>query len=180
MNRLMKLSEIKIKPSFSETTPREEKMEECRNNYVTHGEQDRYVVVDHTNTLIDGYIMYLVLKENNVDEAKVKISNKRKKCWERINTREFPIPKYRTRMTTYVYGVHPNSKCKKEFIWRIPQAWDEFENELVVGDIIYCITKFGCSPVIVTKIKKLDKCPVDFRVRRVAYKKIIRNMGERR
>ena len=54
-------------------------MEECRNNYVTHGEQDRYVVVDHTNTLIDGYIMYLVLKENNVDEAKVKIFNKRKK-----------------------------------------------------------------------------------------------------
>ncbi len=41
MNRKMKLSDIKIKESFAITTPNEEKMRECRNNWNIYHRQDR-------------------------------------------------------------------------------------------------------------------------------------------
>jgi len=75
MSRKMKLSDIKIKESFAITTPKVEKMEECRNNCNTYHRQDRYIVVNNDKELIDGYIQYLVLKENGVEEADIKISN---------------------------------------------------------------------------------------------------------
>lgn len=175
MSRIIKLSEIKISSSFAETTPKEEKMEECRKNYINHGKQDRYIVIDHTNTLIDGYIMYLVLKENNVDEAKIKISDRRKKRWKRINTKDWIIQHYKTEMTTYVYGVHPNSKCEKEFVWRIPKSWTGFRDKIKVGDTILCGTKFGVSPVIVTKVEMLEQCPINMPVKRVVLKAIRKN-----
>ncbi len=88
MSRKMKLSDIKIKDSFAITTPKEEKMEECRNNWSTYHKQDRYIVINNDNELIDGYIMYLVLKENDMEEANVKISNKCKKRWHRKNVKD--------------------------------------------------------------------------------------------
>lgn len=175
MSRTIKLSDIKINPSFAETMPKEEKMEECRKNYINYGRQDRYVVIDHTHTLIDGYIMYLVLKENNVEEAKIKISNRRKKRWERINTKDWTIPHYRTEMTTYVYGVHPNSKSTKERVWRIPNGWSEFREKLQIGDMVICVAKSNVAPVVVTRIEELSNCPVEFCVKRVACKRIIRD-----
>ena len=62
----MKLSEIKISEAFANSIPSEEKMNECRNNWNQWNRQDRYIVVNSDNVLIDGYSKYLVLKENNV------------------------------------------------------------------------------------------------------------------
>lgn len=170
MSRVIKLSEIKISPSFAETVPKEKKMEECRKNYINHGRQDRYIVIDHTNTLIDGYIMYLVLKENNAEEARIKISNRRKKRWERINTKDWLIPHYRSEMTTYVYGVHPNSKSTKERAWRVPSSWHNWADDLLIGDVILVATKRGIAPIVITKIEHSAICPVDIPVRKVVRK----------
>ena len=119
--------------------------------------------------LIDGYIQYLVLKENNVEEAEVKISTRRKKRWYRKNVKDWNIPHYKNEATTYVYGVHPNSENKKEFVWRVPKSWSDagWEEELFAGDKILVDTKFGIKPIIVTKIETLDKCPVNMPVKRV-------------
>ena len=62
-------------------------------------------------------------------------------------------PTYRTKTTTYVYGTHPNSKCTKEFVWRIPESLSDFAENIKVGDTIYCKTKFGVSPVVVNRIE---------------------------
>ncbi len=175
MNRKMKLSNIKIKESFAVTTPNEEKVEECRKNWNTYHKQDRYIVVNNDNELIDGYIQYLVLKENGVEEADVKVSNKRKKRWYRKNVKDWTAPHYRNEETTYVHGVHPNSNCTKEFMWRVPKNWAWFAENVQIGDSILCRTKFGIAPVIVTKIEVLDKCPVDYVVKRVVGKEIRRN-----
>ncbi len=175
MSRKIKLSDIKIKESFAITTPKEEKMKKCRNNWNTYHKQDRYIVVNADKELIDGYIMYLVLKENGEEEARIKISNKPKKRWYRKNTSDWDIPHYRSEATTYVYGVHPYSKHKRELIWRVPKSWTWFAENVQVEDSILCRTKFGISPVIVTKIEVLEKCPVDFVVKRVAGKEIRRN-----
>ncbi len=175
MSRKMKLSDIKIKESFAIATPKEEKMEECRYNWTIYHRQDRWIVVNNDNELIDGYIMYLVLKENGVEEAEIKISNRRKKRWYRKNVKDWTVAPYRNEKTTYIYGVHPNSKCTKEFCWRVPKSWTWFTENVQIGDSILCKTKFGIAPVIVTKIKVLDKCPVDFVVKRVVGKEIRRN-----
>lgn len=168
----MKLSDISIKSSFAESTPREEKMQECRENWLKKHCQDRYIVVDHTNTLIDGYVQYLVLKENNVPEADVIISDKRRMKWHR---KIHDMPLYRTEETTYVYGVHPNNVRNKEFVWRIPKSWGDFEEKLCDGDRIVCSTRFGPKQIIVTRVERTKECPVDFIVRKVARKNIIRN-----
>ncbi len=175
MNRKMKLSDIKIKEAFAITTPKEEKMEKCRNNWNTYHKQDRYLVVNNNNELIDGYIQYLVLKENGMEEAEIEIYNKRKKRWYRKNVKARALPHYRNEETTYIYGVHPNGNCTKEFMWRVPKNWKWFAENVQVGDSIYCKTKFGIAPVIVTKIEVSYKCPVDFVVKRVVGKKIKRN-----
>ena len=174
--RRMKLSEIKISDAFANSIPSEEKLNECRNNWKQWNRQDRYIVINPDSVLIDGYIMYLVLKENGIEEAEVKISTRRKKRWHRKNVEGRNIHHYKNETTTYVYGVHPNSNCTKEFVWRVPKSWSELEWEdgLNIGDKILVDTKFGIKPVVVTKIEISDKCPVDFRVKKVASKEIRR------
>ena len=167
--RRMKLLDIKISDAFANSIPRVEKMNDCRNNWNLWNRQDRFVVVNPDNVLIDGYIQYLVLKENNIEEAEIKISNRRRKRWYRKNVEDLNVHHYRNESTTYVYGVHPNSKSKKEFVWRVPKSWSElgWENGLNIGDEILVTTKFGIKPVVVTKIEISDKCPVNMPVKRV-------------
>ena len=173
--RKMRLDDIKISSAFAETTPNEKKMEECRFNWRWYGKQDRYIVVDHNNVLIDGYVQYLILKEHKEEYADVKISHCRKKRWYRKNTRDWTIPHYRNEPTTYIYGVHPNSNCKKTFMWRVPESWNGWVDNVQIGDTILCQTKHGYSPIIVTKMETLDKCPVELGVNKVAKREIRRN-----
>ena len=49
----MKLSEIKISNAFAATTPREDKVKVCRNYWEENHEQDRDIVVNKNNVLID-------------------------------------------------------------------------------------------------------------------------------
>ena len=169
--RRMKLSDIKINKAFANSIPKENKMAECRDNWRKYHKQDRYVVINRDNFLIDGYIQYLILKENNIEEAVVKISNKPKNHHNRINIKDWNIPYYKNRTTTYIYGIHQNQKEKKQYIWRVPRLWKGWERDLLPGDKILVHTKYGIRPIIITKIQWLDKCPVDFSVKKV-FKKI--------
>ena len=173
--RKMKLSDIKISEEFASSIPSEEKLNECRNNWNQWNYQDRYIVINSDNVLIDGYIQYLVLKENNVEEAEIKISTRRKKRWYRKNVEDWSIPHYKNETTTYVYGVHLNSKNTKTYMWRVPESWTNWVNNVQIGDTVMCATKFGYAPVIVNKIEILDKCPIDIPVKKVCSKQIRRN-----
>lgn len=173
--RKMKLDDIKISSVFAETTPSEDKMEECRFNWRWYHKQDRFVVVDHNNVLIDGYVMYLVLMEHKEEYVDVKISNRRKKRWHRKNTRDWTIPHYRNEPTTYIFGTHPNSNCQREFVWRVPESWTGFADNIEVGDTVLCATKFGYFPVMVSRIEVLDKPPIDIPIKKVCRKEIRRN-----
>lgn len=159
--RRMKLSDIKINKAFANSIPKENKMAECRDNWRKYHKQDRYVVINRDNFLIDGYIQYLILKENNIKNAFVQVSDILRKCRD----------SYKTKMTTYIYGIHPNQKQKKQYIWRVPRLWKGWERDLLPGDKILVHTKYGIRPIIITKIQWLDKCPVDFSVKKV-FKKI--------
>lgn len=176
--RKMKLSEIKISEEFAKISPNKKKINECEGNWNNFHRQDRYIVVDHSNTLIDGYIQYLVLMEYKEEYAEVKISNRRKKRWYRKNTKDWTIPHYRTELTTYIYGMHYNKnkgEFSKEYVWRMPKSWGDWADNVQIGDTVMCATKFGYSPVVVSRIEVFDKCPIDIPVKRVANKQIRRN-----
>lgn len=162
----MRLEDIKIKESFANTTPSEEKMNECRKFWEMCNKQDRYVVVNKKGYLIDGYVQYLVLKENGIEDVEIRVGRFTKKRWNRKPLKSL-YPNYREQITTYIYGVHPNDKRKKERVWRVPNNWIDWGNDLLPGDKILACTKRGITPIIITRIEWLDKCPVDMPVRKI-------------
>nr|DAZ52779.1 MAG TPA: hypothetical protein [Caudoviricetes sp.] len=169
MKATIKLSSIKIPKSYAVTTPSEKKVRTKRKKY--RKGKLRAITINTDGFLINGYISYLILKENNVEDAEVNIVDIKKN--DNSNVPE----SYRNTRTTYIYGKHPNNKSEKIYTWRIPNAesWRKFSKMVLPDDLIFCKTKFGCSPVIVQAIQTVDKCPVEFPVKKVLSKKIIRN-----
>lgn len=168
---IMKLSDIKIKDCFLNSTPKCEKVNDCRIFWNANHKQDRYIVVNHDNELIDGYIQYLILKEYGVEFAEVKISNKRKNSWNRKLECKYKNH-YRNNKTVYIYGVHPNSKSTKERVWRVPNSWTGWEEDLLPGDSIIVKTKRGLKPIVITRIEWLNECPINIPVRKVVRKMV--------
>mgnify|MGYP000164183332 FL=1 len=169
MKATIKLSSIKIPKSYAVTTPSEKKVRTKRKKY--RKGKLRAITINTDGFLINGYINYLILKENNVEDAEVNIVDIKK------NDNSNAPESYRNTRTTYIYGKHPNNKSEKIYTWRIPNAesWRKFSEMVLPDDLIFCKTKFGCSPVIVQAIQTVDKCPVDFPVKKVLSRKIIRN-----
>lgn len=173
----MNINDIVIRESFANTTPRTEKMKVCRDYWKEHHKQDRYIVVDRNNVLIDGYIQYLVLKENNIDDVEIRIGKIKKKRWKRKSMKDnWDTPKYREELTTYIIGTHNNGNSNKGYMWRVPNNWTWISDNLQVGDTVFCRTrKSNAAPITITKIMKLDRCPVDYPVSKMCYKTIIRD-----
>ena len=169
MRTTVKLSSIKIPKSYAATIPSEKKVKTKRKKY--RKGKLRAITINTDGFLINGYINYLILKENNVEDVEVNIVDIKKN--DNSNVPE----SYRNTNTTYIYGKHPNNKSEKIYIWRIPnkENWMKFSETVLPDDLIFCKTKFGCSPVIVQAIQTVDKCPVEFPVKKVLSKKIIRN-----
>ena len=169
--KTIKLSEIKITNAFKETTPNPQKIQGYRDYYEKYGKQAKPILVDYKNILRDGYIQYLILKENGVEEATIIRKKRNRKQIQCLNVN----PCYKKTETTYIFGVHPNSKCQREFVWRVPVEWNDWADNLGIGDIIMCRTKFGVSPVIVNRIETLDKPPIDIEIKRVFSRKVVCN-----
>ena len=69
------ISDIIIPDVFANTKPRQYKIDKIRNYYLEYGCVDKPVTVNGNNVLIDGYIRYLVLKENGAMYAKAEVRN---------------------------------------------------------------------------------------------------------
>ena len=165
----IKLDKIYVTQAFVNTAPSPEKIERCREYYKKNSVQAKPIVISKNGALLDGYIQYLILKENGAKTAVVIQKNRPVK---KENVKE---PTYRNTKTTYIYGIHPNSNCIKEFCWRVPASWGNWADNLQIMDTILCSTKNGFAPVVVNRIEILDKCPIDSPVKKVARKEIRRN-----
>ena len=164
----MRLSDIKISKSFAATTPKEEKMNICRDFWNNNYKQIKDIVINKDNILVDGYVQYLILKENNVENADV-VKLSRKKVLinrEHKRKREYVEPSYKREVTTYIFGMHPKYRTK-EYVWRVPISWKGWENDLLPGDRIWVHTKYGIKPIIITRIEWLDRCPVNMKIKKV-------------
>ena len=72
MTRVMKLSDIRIKGSFKNSIPNDYKLAQCREYWDQHGFYLHDIVVNNKDYLVNGYIQYLLLKENGIQDVVVK------------------------------------------------------------------------------------------------------------
>jgi hypothetical protein len=145
MIKTMNMSDIIITNSFAITTPCRKKMEACREYYNQHNRLDKNIIVNSHNVLIDGYIRYLVLRENNIKETSVEV-------------------KYKQAPITYVFGKHPG--IDKEYVWRMKVSSTP-DDIPVVGQQVLVQTKHGLSTVEVTRVEILSKPPHKGKIKKV-------------
>lgn len=155
MNSIMKmnLSDIIIPSYYSKPNPN--KLRNCRKFYQRYGVIDRDIVVNQFNVMVDGYVGYLVLKENDVEKCEVISIEDNNKPYM-LNYREMP--------TTYIYARHISGG--KEYCWRMTNK-TKAPSKLSIGSRIIVNTKNGNKVVTVTRIETLNKPPVNRNVKKV-------------
>ena len=132
---------------FKATPPSEHKLKKCREEY-SKGVLDRDLVINKNNVLVDGYVLYCVLKENGyVGDIKVEIN-----------------PFYDI-STTYVFGKHPGDD--KERVWYINMSYSKVKDK--VGQIATVQTRKGNQPITVTRIERLKNPPIQGIIRKVVF-----------
>ena len=156
MKHKLKISDIKIPKSYRFSKPRQEKLDACRDYFRCHGIIDRDIVVNKDNIIKDGYIGYLILKENGIEDIDVvHMGNP--------NT-------YKNRPTLYVYAHHKRNN--KIYTWRMTRKTRNADL-LTVGSKVVVGTKHGISVVTVDGFEVLDTPPVSTSVKKVI--KCLRN-----
>lgn len=158
----IRFEDIIIPEAYAKTTPKPEKIQACVEIYKKENQLDRWLVLTPNNTLIDGYIGYLALKQLGYSgEIEVQVeqtlSNKYKK-------RELPSQRtYRNVPTKYVYAHHIGKT--KSYVWRLTP--NKFNENISVNQKIVVNTKGGKRVVVVDDVKILSKCPVETPVKKV-------------
>lgn len=177
MTRVMKLSDIRIKGSFKNSIPNDYKLAQCREYWDQHGFYLHDIVVNNKDYLVNGYIQYLLLKENGIQDVVVKDYDKKVYKRRKLKVRKNSNKKsksYRDMETLYVFGIHLGRT--KERVWRVPNKFQkEWECILCVGDTVLAKTRYGNAPIIVTRIERVSECPVDTPVKKIVKKITIDN-----
>lgn len=144
----MNFKDIIIPNKFAETTPSHNKMIKCEASY-ENGILDRDLVVNGKNILVDGYVLYCVMRDHNYEgEVEVKQADK----FDGIST-------------TYVFGKHPGDD--KERCWYINMSYNKVKN--FIGRTATVQTYQGLQPITITDVKRLSKQPVPGKIRKVEY-----------
>ena len=71
----VKVEDIIISKQFASSHPKPSKLNRIRDHYTIYGGVDKPIIVNNRNLLLDGYIRYLVLKENDAEWAYVEVEN---------------------------------------------------------------------------------------------------------
>lgn len=107
--KIIKLDKIIIADTFLNTAPSEKKVNAVRNYYKQHGEFDKPIVLSKNNILLDGYIRYIVAKENGLQEIEYATVMPKEQEQQTNN---------QNRTITLIKGKFPDND--KEYIWRLP------------------------------------------------------------
>jgi hypothetical protein len=118
-------------------------MDWVRDFYRRTNKLDKPIVLDQNNLLVDGYIRYLVLLENNIEATEVKVL-------------------YYNQDVTYVFGKHPGRD--KEYVWKMSPKATKSEIPSV-GQTILVQTKYGLRTAFVTRIETLSAPPRNEKIR---------------
>ena len=139
----MKLADITIPQRFQASPPSDRKLNVCRQYFKAHGALDRTLVVDSQGVLLDGYVGYLVLRENGIREYGVSCADK-----PRI----------------FIAACHEGNP--KEYYWCVTHRTADVEL-LIPGAHALVQTKNGMQPVRITQVFTAVKSPRRGRIRGV-------------
>lgn len=138
------INDIVISDQYAESKPSPKKYDYKLSRYLKLLHYDP-PILDDNNVLVDGYITYLILKNQGVDKVWVKD----------------PV--------TYVFGKHLNSNSTKEYTWKVRP-----KKEIELGNITEGMTIMAfagknndIAPIQVTKVTKLKVPPVTGRIKEV-------------
>lgn len=123
------ISDIVISDEFTKTTPNISKVERIREYFNVYNTIDKPVTISSGNVLMDGYIRYLIAKENNIQSIPCVISDKNFKSKKPMK---------------YIVGSFDNGS---EYIWKIRNKLD-----VNVGDKVLVANKNGSAVVSVVKV----------------------------
>lgn len=135
----MKLDKIKIPEIYLKTPPKQWKLDACREYFREFGHIDRRVVVDKNGVLRDGYVGYLVLKENGVAGCDVVVNSQKQ---------------IKRHGKYYLFAVHKGNQ--KEYVWRIPERLLKGSG---IGRFALVNTRNGLQWVRVKRVAQLAKRP---------------------
>ena len=132
----MNIDDIKISDQFLDSHPSQEKMERFEKYWLRTNHQDKPIILDKNGYLVDGYIRYLIMKRNGAKTIRTV---------------------YKGQPGALINGVHihANGTTSQEYTWEIRRNknWKSFLENIKVGDLVMCATKYGYSPVKVTRIQ---------------------------
>lgn len=123
------ISDIIIPDEFMDTTPKNSKVQRIREYFNVYNTIDEPVTISSSNILMDGYIRYLIAKENNMQLIPSVIADKNFK---------------HKRPVKYIVGKFDNGS---EYIWKIRNKLD-----VNVGDKVLVANKNGRAVVSVVKV----------------------------
>lgn len=83
------LSSLEVSKAFKKHPPKNWKKKQCEEFFGRYGMQDRYIVLNHNNVIIDGYVMYCVLKQKKIEFAEVVYSDTPKPELNRKSKEDF-------------------------------------------------------------------------------------------
>lgn len=128
------LDQIRIPDRFKRSKYSHFKYDKKLERYELTGTYGKIIINDNYY-LMDGYITYLVLKHKGVEKVIVSIPVRTK------NAR------------TYVFGVHPDNKANKEYVWKLSSKTAEKIGYISPGMTLLVNAKNKIVPIIVTKIE---------------------------
>ena len=62
----IKMSDIIITEVFANSHPLEEKVQKYRKKFAKTGKQSKFLVINKYKVQMDGYIQYIIIKENGI------------------------------------------------------------------------------------------------------------------
>ena len=133
MRKHIKVSDILITDDFKASVPSTHKVDQCRKFFDKYQKIDKKILLDSDNRLLDGYIRYLVLIENNVEYTTVNVLNEN----------------YYGNETFYIFGKHPHSI--KEYVWRLSPEELTNKDKYSIGKKVLVKTKKGTKVIEITR-----------------------------
>ena len=111
--KFIDINKIKIPKAFSDSTPKSYKYKNIEDFFLQNNKFDKPIVIRRNNILTDGYIRYLVAKNNNVEKIPFIYEDEVKQVME------YPV--------SFITGKFVG--CEKEYVWKNTKGFD-----LKVGD----------------------------------------------
>ena len=131
----VRLSDIIIPSHMKATPPREEKMNKVRAFYKKNHRIDKPIILNKDNLLLDGYVRYLVLLENNVKHTIVEkpVVEPKKHINQEVKVRNNITEQYSSTIISIYNDVVKTYESNVELIKQLEDELMDIEHEIELG-----------------------------------------------